>query len=171
MPKNTQFWIQHLNLKQHPEGGYFREVYKSDEFIQKKGLPDRYSSFRSFSTSIYFLLESKNFSAFHRIKSDETWHFYQGSPLSIYIILKNGKLITVNLGQNPDNKELFQFTIPKGSWFAATPILSKSYSLMGCTVAPGFDFDDFEMGKKSKLLLLYPQHSRLINLYTLPDSQ
>jgi hypothetical protein len=169
MPKDAQYWIQHLKLTQHPEGGYFREVYRSDEFIQKKGLPERYSSFRSFSTSIYFLLESKSFSAFHRIKSDETWHFYQGSPLSIYIILKNGKLITVNLGQNPDNKELFQFTIPKGFWFAATPMLSKSYSLLGCTVAPGFDFDDFEMGKKSKLLFLFPQHSRLINLYSLPD--
>jgi len=169
MPKSAQFWIKHLKLKQHPEGGYFREVYRSDEFIQKKGLPERYSSFRSFSTSIYFLLESKSFSAFHRIKSDETWHFYKGSPLSIYIILQNGKLITVNIGQNSDHKELFQFTIPKGSWFAATPILSRSFSLLGCTVAPGFDFDDFEMGKKSELLKKYPQHTKLINEFSIQD--
>ena len=126
MQNTAQFWIQHLKLTQHPEGGYFREVYRSDEIIHKKGLPERYSSFRSFSTSIYFLLESNKFSAFHRIKSDETWHFYKGSPLLLYIILSNGKLITVRLGQNPENKELFQFTIPKGSWFAAT--CSRLYS-------------------------------------------
>lgn len=167
MPRNAQFWIRHLNLLKHPEGGYFREVYRSDEFVQKKGLPVRYSSFRSFSTSIYFLLKSNQFSAFHRIKSDETWHFYEGSPLVIYIILQNGKLISVNLGQNPENKEIFQFTIPKGSWFAAHPVYADTFSLIGCTVAPGFDFDDFEMGKKSELLLKFPKHASIINQFSI----
>lgn len=167
MPKNAQFWIKHLKLAQHPEGGYYREVYRSDEIVNKKGLPNRYSSFRSFSTSIYFLLESNRFSAFHRIKSDETWHFYEGSPLLLYIILTNGKLITVRLGQNPENKELFQFTVPKGSWFAAHPNSPDSFSLLGCTVAPGFDFDDFEMGEKTYLLKKFPSCSELINRFTI----
>jgi predicted cupin superfamily sugar epimerase len=167
MPKTAQFWIQHLKLTKHPEGGYFREVYRSDEFINKKGLPQRYSSFRSFSTSIYFLLESHTFSAFHRIKSDETWHFYQGAPLMLHIILPMGNLITVRLGNNPDNKELFQLTVPKGSWFAAYPDSPSSFTLLGCTVAPGFDFDDFELGKKSELLKKFPQHGSLINQFSI----
>jgi len=165
MPHTANFWIEKLKLSRHPEGGYFREVYRSDEFIQKKGLPGRYSSFRSFSTSIYFLLKSGEISAFHRLKSDETWHFYEGSPLMLYIILMNGKLIEVKLGANLENKEVFQFTIPKGSWFASKPLLSNSFSLLGCTVAPGFDFDDFEMGKREQMLKAYPQYSKLIINY------
>ncbi|MEZ5198660.1 MAG: cupin domain-containing protein [Bacteroidales bacterium] len=89
---NAQNWIDHLKLQKHPEGGYFREVYRSQEFMHKKGLPNRYNSFRNFSTSIYFLLESNDISAFHRLKSDEIWHFYEGSPISIYFIIPSGKL-------------------------------------------------------------------------------
>ncbi|MCD4698671.1 MAG: cupin domain-containing protein [Bacteroidales bacterium] len=167
MRKTAEYWINHLGLKQHPEGGYFREVYRAGEFIQKKGLPSRYSSFRSFSTSIYFLLKGHEFSAFHRIKSDETWHFYEGEALVIYIILPDGKLATVRLGQNPDKKEIFQFTIPKGAWFAAKPETTGTFSLVGCTVAPGFDFDDFELGEKKKLIKLFPQHKVLIGKFTI----
>lgn len=169
MPESASYWINHLDLKQHPEGGFFREAYRSREFVQKKGLPDRYSSFRSFSTSIYYLLKSGEFSAFHRLKSDEVWHFYQGSALTLYIIGLNGNLITVKLGQQPENKELFQFTIPRGAWFAARPENSNSYSLLGCTVAPGFDFDDFEIGSREALTRLYPRHQQLIRDFTRPE--
>jgi len=168
MPDSAQFWIQHLDLTQHPEGGYYREIYRSGEFIKKKGLPGRYSSFRPFSTSIYYLLKSNQFSALHRLKSDEIWHFYNGSPLNLYIIISNGKLLTVRLGQNPANKELFQFIIPKGSWFAATPATKNSFSLLGCTVSPGFDFDDFELGKQELLLRAFPQHHQLIRKFSNP---
>ena len=167
MPDTAAYWINHLKLQEHPEGGFFREVYRSGEFIQKKGLPGRYSSFRSFSTSIYFLLKGTQFSAFHRLKSDEIWHFYTGCPLILYIILGNGKLLTVNLGRDPSREELLQFAIPKGSWFAARPADNNSYSLLGCTVAPGFDFDDFEMGGMENLTSRYPQHRKLIATLTI----
>jgi len=116
---SASFWIKHLSLTKHPEGGWFREVYRSCEIISKKGLPARYSGFRNFSTSIYYLLESREFSAFHRIASDEIWHFYKGSPLSIYIINPSGNMMRVVLGSDPTQNQLFQFTIPKGHWFAA----------------------------------------------------
>jgi predicted cupin superfamily sugar epimerase len=167
MPPSANYWIEHLGLEQHPEGGFFREVYQSGEFIQKKGLPGRYSSFRPFSTSIYFLLKSDQFSAFHRLKSDEIWHFYTGSPLILCMLLQNGKSMTVNLGNDPLKKELFQFAIPKGIWFAARPALKDSYSLLGCTVAPGFDVDDFELGSKAHLLRLFPQHKDLISEFSI----
>ena len=167
MLQSASYWINHLKLQEHPEGGYYREVYRSGEFIQKKGLPNRYSSFRSFSTSIYFLLKGNQFSAFHRLKSDEIWHFYTGSPLILYIILNAGKLLTVNLGNDPTNKEVLQFAIPKGAWFASRPSRKNSFSLLGCTVAPGFDFDDFEMGRQEELLQYFPQHSQLIKDLTI----
>lgn len=163
MMYNAGYWIDKLELSKHPEGGYFREVYRSGEIISKKGLPGRYTSFRSFSTSIYFLLESDEFSAFHRLKSDETWHFYAGSALAIYIIDPRGKLGHVLLGSDAGKGQVFQFTVPKGHWFASAVNESRSYSLLGCTVAPGFDFEDFEMGIKSKLIKRFPQHQRLID--------
>lgn len=166
MPASASYWIEQLNLQSHPEGGHFREVYRSREYIQKKGLPDRYSSFRSFSTSIYFLLKSNEFSAFHRLKSDEVWHFYQGSPLTLHVIGQNGKLLTVSLGPDLAANQLFQFTVPKGSWFAGRCEHVNSYSLLGCTVAPGFDFDDFEMANGEELSLRFPQHRQLIRAFT-----
>lgn len=166
MTKNAKYWIDHLKLQQHPEGGNFREVYRSHEFIHKKSLPNRYSSFRNFSTSIYFLLESHNFSAFHRLKSDEIWHFYEGSPITIFYIFPNGDFGRMVLGRSPEKGQVFQALIPKGCWFAAKVDELHSYSLVGCTVSPGFDFDDFEMGKRNKLIKLFPQHSQIIRELT-----
>lgn len=165
MPENAKYWIDLLKLKKHPEGGYYRENYRSEEIIHKKNLPDRYSGFRNFSTSIYFLLESHEFSAFHRIKSDEIWHFYAGSPLTIISINGNGQLTESNLGNNPENGEVFQHTIPKGNWFMARVNGAGSFSLAGCTVAPGFDFDDFELGKKDELIRKFPGHAQLLRTY------
>lgn len=167
MSNTADFWIDHLSLGKHPEGGYFKEVYRAGEFIQKKGLPQRYSSFRSFSTSIYFLLKGEEFSAFHRIKSDEVWHFYEGAPLIIYILIPDGKSIQVRLGRNPEKNETLQFVIPKGAWFAAQPLEKNSYSLVGCTVAPGFDFDDFELGSREVLTRTFPKYEKLISQFTI----
>jgi len=166
MARTAQYWIDKLKLEEHPEGGLFREVYKSNEFINKKSLPNRYTSFRSFSTSIYFLLQSHEFSAFHRLKSDEIWHFYEGSTITIYIILPDGKLKKAVLGQNPEKNEFYQFIIPKGCWFAAKVHSPNSYSLIGCTVSPGYDYDDFELGKREDLLKHFPQHSAIIKQYS-----
>jgi predicted cupin superfamily sugar epimerase len=165
MIRTAPYWIDKLQLTKHPEGGYYREVYRSDEFVHKKNLPDRYSSFRSFSTSIYFLLESHEFSAFHRLKSDEIWHFYEGSAITILMIDQHGEFRKIILGRNQEKDEVFQAIIPKGCWFAAYVKDHPSFALVGCTVAPGFDFEDFEMGKKEELYKLFPELSAVINQF------
>ena len=123
--------IKILCLQKHPEGGYFREVYRSDEIIDKNALSERFNGSRNISTSIYFLLKSGDKSDFHRIKSDEIWHFYSGSSLTIYIINKEGNLNKVKLGCDPSNDELFQYTVPKECWFAAEVNEQDSYALVG----------------------------------------
>jgi uncharacterized protein len=165
MIHSAQYWINKLQLLKHPEGGYYREVYRSNDFVHKKNLPDRYSSFRSFSTSIYFLLESSEFSSFHRLKSDEIWHFYEGSAISIMIIFPDGGFRKTVLGINPEENQVYQAVIPQGCWFAAHVKDSDSFSLVGCTVSPGFDFEDFEIGRKNILISLYPKYTRIIKQY------
>ncbi len=150
--KIASYWIENLQLLKHPEGGYYKEVYRSEELIKKGNLPERFGDDRCFSTSIYFLLQNNDFSAFHRIKSDETWHFYQGTSLTLYWISLDGVLESYLLGDNPENNESLQITIPKNTWFAAQINDKTSYTLCGCTVAPGFDFADFELGKKMSFL-------------------
>lgn len=142
---NADELIKSFNLLPHPEGGWYSENYKSSEYILKNALPDRFNGNRSISTAIYFLLEEGNFSAFHRIKSDECWHFYAGDPLEIYVIQANGSLNIVTLGSNIKEGELFQYVVPANCWFASRPAQNSKFSFVGCTVAPGFDFDDFEM--------------------------
>lgn len=163
--ENAAYWINRLQLVRHPEGGYFREIYRSSEIVNKKHLPDRYSGFRNFSTSIYFLLESHEFSAFHRIKSDETWHFYTGAALDLITINPSGVLSEYKLGRNSEHGEVFQLTITKGIWFMARVGKADSFSLAGCTVAPGFDFDDFELARKDDLLKKFPQHESFISRF------
>ncbi len=162
-PKAIKY-IKQLHLKKHPEGGYFREIYRSGEIILPAHLPKRYKTSRNFSTSIYFLLEGKQFSAFHLLKSDELWHFYDGSSILVYIINPNGELTVKKLGRNKDFE--LQLTIDKQNWFAAEVENKKSFSIFGCTVAPGFEFDDFELGKRAELLKKFPHHKILINRLT-----
>jgi predicted cupin superfamily sugar epimerase len=164
--QTKEYWIQKLNLQKHPEGGYFSEVYRSEEEIKREHLPSRYSGARNHSTSIYFLLTSDEFSAFHRIKSDETWHFYSGQPVTIHLINEKGNYRSVKLGSNPENGEVFQFTIPRGTWFAASVEEKDSYALVGCTVAPGFHFDDFELGDREVLLRMFPEHEKVIKEFS-----
>ena len=162
----SENWINKLNLTPHPEGGYFKEIYRSAEFIKADGLPSRYNSDRTFGTSIYFLLEGNQFSTFHKLKSDETWHFYDGCAITIYLINPDGRLSTVTLGKSLDASTVLQFTIPQNTWFAAKPNINNSFSLVGCSVYPGFDFEDFEMGKQSELIRMFPKHETLIKQFT-----
>ena len=163
--QTAQHWIEKLGLEKHPEGGYFKEVYRAVEIIPKHGLHERYSGERNHATSIYFLLTSNEFSAFHRIKSDEIWHFYAGSYITIHMIDENGKYSALKLGSNPENGEVFQYTIPHGTWFAASVDEPDSFALVGCTVAPGFHYDDFELGEKEELIKLFPKHERVIRKF------
>lgn len=164
--KNAEYYIKKLGLQKHPEGGWFKEIYRSDEKIKNEHLPERYSGSRHHSTSIYFLLTSDTFSAFHRIKSDELWHFYNGSPLTVYMIDEAGNYSEIILGSNLDAGEVYQCIIPKGVWFGAKVNAPDSFCLVGCTVAPGFHFDDFELGKREALISKFPESAELITLLT-----
>ncbi len=161
-----EYWIERLNLQQHPEGGYFREIYRSAGTISQNCLPDEYEGNRNYATSIYFLLGHEDISAFHRLASDEIWYYHSGEPLNIYILDKQGNIETRKLGPNPDEDEEFQVIIQAGSIFGAKVNSGKDYTLMGCVVAPGFDFVDFELMKCKELLELFPQHEEIIKLLT-----
>jgi len=162
----ADFYIEKLKLIPHPEGGYFREVYRSEESIYQEALPKRYSGNRSFSTSIYFLLKGEQISHLHKLKSDEAWHFYDGSSIRLIIINGDRKLSEIILGREIEKGELLQYIINKSQWFCAEVVDKKSFSLIGCTVSPGFDFSDFELGKRESLVKLFPECKGLIYKFT-----
>jgi uncharacterized protein len=167
--EQAKYCIEKLNLRQHPEDGFFIETYKSEKHVN---LPE-YDGPRHACTAIYYLLTGDQFSSFHRIKSDEIWHFYAGSSLSLHIIEGQGndsKLNEFRLGSNIDNKETLQAIIKAGCWFAASIDDHNSYCLVGCTVSPGFDYRDWELGELQSLIRLYPQYKSIIEKYTRPIS-
>jgi hypothetical protein len=159
-------WIEKLQLAPHPEGGYFRQTYKSEVMIQQEALPAGFSGARAASTAIYFLLEGENFSALHRLQSDELWHFYAGGPLWVHVIDVAGNYSRIDLGGDPAGGQVLQAVVPAGNWFASHVADWSSFALVGCTVAPGFDFQDFEMGNRKELAARYPQHQYLIERLT-----
>ncbi len=154
--------VKHFDMLPHPEGGYYKETYRSNELIARNALPQRFVGDRNFSTAIYFLLEKGNFSGFHKIQSDECWHFYAGQTLLIYVLHNNGELQIITLGNNIMNGEVFQAEVPAGCWFASEPAPNSEFSFVGCTVAPGFDFADFELAKAKELIKDFSQHNVLI---------
>jgi len=166
MRPDASYWIKKLQLTQHVEGGAFRETYRSELTIPRTVLPLFFQGDRNASTTIYFLLASGQFSAFHRIAADEVWHFYFGDPLLVHEINHNGRLVTHLLGTNPEKGESFQTVIKAGSWFASVPAPGSEYALVGCTVAPGFDFEDFELADRATLSQQYPEHTELIKSLT-----
>jgi len=158
----TNQLIQKYNLEPHSEGGWYKQTYKSNEEIGADALPERFGASRAFSTAIYFLLEKGNFSAFHRIKSDECWHFYAGDPLLIYIIEQTGRLKVISLGSDHEKGQSFQYVVPANCWFASRPAPGSEYCFVGCTVSPGFEFEDFELADATELSVMYPQHKSII---------
>ncbi|NTS75428.1 cupin domain-containing protein [Catenovulum sp. SM1970] len=166
----AQDYIDQLQLLEHPEGGYFKEVYRAEGEIYDESLPEGCEDSRSYSTSIYFLLKTGQFSAFHKINQDEGWHFYAGDSLIIHMISPSGEYSYVTVGQDIFAAETFQYFVPAGYYFAAeladkdiNPANQTSgYSLVGCTVAPGFDFADFVMPSKAELMVQFPQHKQII---------
>jgi uncharacterized protein len=151
--------IKRLRLKKHPEGGYFKETYAADIIVNVVG----YDKPRYISTAIYYMLVGDQFSALHRVKSDELWHHYSGGSLMLYAI-NNGKLSKVKMGKS--RGEALQVVIKANTWFAASLNDKKSYCLLGCTVSPGFDYRDWELGKRHELIKRYPQHRAIIERYT-----
>ena len=162
---DSEFFIREYGMNVHPEGGYYVESYRSHETIPQTGLPKRFNGDRSFCSEIHFLLIGNVFSAFHRIKSDETWHFYYGHPLELIIIHQDGRLQTVLMGGGPFHPSYFQFTVPQGAWFASRCTNEHGFSFAGCTVAPGFDFNDFELAVPDELSNEFPAHEKLIRQF------
>lgn len=158
--------IDILKLQPHPEGGFFKETYRSEEFISATCLPKVFGGNRNYSTCIYFLLRSEDFSAFHKINQDEAWHFYEGSPIRLVMISPEGILSEIMIGRDIIVGEVPQFIVPKNYWFAAKVILPDTFALVGCTVAPGFDFADFTLPKREELINLFPMHQELIIEFT-----
>lgn len=148
--------VETYNLLPHPEGGYYKETYRSDELISTN------SESRNCSTAIYFLIEEGNFSALHRIKSDEIWHFYEGDALEVIEIDLQGKLIITQVGRDIKNGQTYQYTVKAGHWFGSRVLSGGQFSFVGCTVSPGFDFKDFVMAQRVELTNQYPQHAKII---------
>lgn len=166
-------WIERLGLEAHPEGGFFRETYRSAASLGPCCLGAGYTDRRSVSTAIYFLLRGDQASRFHRIRSDEVWHHYAGGGLTLHLLLDPAAAAamgdggtdgyrSLRLGSDPAGGALPQAVVPAGAWFGATVDDAAAFALVGCTVAPGFDFRDFEMARREDLLRSHPRHGELI---------
>ncbi|KAA1005066.1 cupin domain-containing protein [Paraburkholderia panacisoli] len=152
--------IRRFNLKPHPEGGFFSETYRSPQRVVRD---DGSVQNRSASTAIYYLLCDGAHSAWHRIRSDEVWHFYAGEPLHVHVLDEHGTLVTHKLGNTVTHPEaVFQAVVPAGLWFAAECADPAAFALVGCTVAPGFEFSEFELADLDALTAEYPQHAESI---------
>jgi predicted cupin superfamily sugar epimerase len=155
--QDAAYWIDRLNLQPHPEGGYYAEVFRSEEVVIRSGE----TAIKQACTSIYYLLEGEDFSGFHRIGSDEIWYFHKGVPLLIHVIDENGNHIAHELS-DADTGSL-SIVVPAGLWFASEIPSGSGFALVSCAVAPGFDFAEFEMAKKEELIAQYLQPAALLN--------
>lgn len=164
-PSTAAAWVRALDLRPHPEGGWYRETYRAAEGVEAAHLPPRFGGRRAFSTAIYFLLERGQVSRLHRIKSDELWHLYAGGPLTIAVLHPDGSLAELGLGVDVARGHAPQVVVPAGCWFGAW-LGGAAYALVGCTVAPGFDFADFELADRATLLRAFPQHRAVIERLT-----
>jgi predicted cupin superfamily sugar epimerase len=162
MKPTAQTYIQALKMQAHPEGGFYKETYRSDHLMHVTKTGDGTVVQRSVSTGIYFLMEQGNFSAFHKISSDEMWHFYAGQALEILELKSWGELLCTRLGPDILRGDVHQYVVQANTWFASRVADGSAFSLVGCTVAPGFDFADFCLASREVLLADFPQHGRII---------
>jgi len=159
--KTRDYWIKTLGLEDHPEGGYFKETYRSAEIVLNRNGKERAAS-----TGIYFLITQEAFSAFHKIESDEMWHYHAGDALEVIMIHENGEVEVLNVGPDIEKGQRLQAVVPAGCWFGSRVVEGGDYSLVGCTVAPGFDFEDFVLANRVELTNEFPQHADLIESLT-----
>ncbi len=161
---NAQSIVAALQLQSHPEGGYYKEIYRSPETIPLSAVASPYAAERSVVTSIYFLLQNEDTSPYHRLLSDELWFYHAGNPVDVYFLIEGKGLSSVRLGPLPLPQQIL---IPKNTWFAAQPLDGTAdFCLVSCVVAPGFQFDDFELAEQDYLLSAFPAHSEHIIAYT-----
>jgi len=161
LPKASEL-IEKLKLIPHPEGGFYREFYRSDHLLTEKELPEGYQNTRNLGSIIYYMLKSDDVSAYHKLRSDEIWHFHAGSPFILHLIDNDGNHKKIHLGNSIHLGEVPCFVIPAGFYFGAEVSEENSYALASCTVLPGFSFDDFEMPTADKLMSIFPHLEREI---------
>jgi predicted cupin superfamily sugar epimerase len=157
--------VERFGLIPHPEGGFFREVYRAALMVEHPGLPAGENRRRRTSTLIYFLLYDRQFSAFHRVRwTDELWHLYAGGPLQLHVINEDGayrqSVLTDPLHGEPTA------LVRAGDWQAARLAPGANWAFGGCTVAPGFEYDDFQMPPRAELLERFGQHAPIIRELT-----
>jgi predicted cupin superfamily sugar epimerase len=165
---DAQTWIDRLDLSPHPEGGYYRETYRADLSLPAAALPERFDGARDAAALIYFLLPAGAFSALHRIRQDEAWHFYAGAPIALHQIRPDGTHEAVVLGRAVEEGQRLHTVVPAGTWFGATVGDGAEFALAGCTTAPAFDFADFALADRAALTAQHPQHRALIERLTRP---
>lgn len=166
---NANVLVESLGLLPHPEGGFYKETYRAPDVLPSAALAGlgagRFAGDRAASTAIYFLLREGEYSALHRIASDEVWHFYAGSPLTIVVLHADGRREDLLLGLDFAHGAAPQQVVPAGAWFGSY-VTGGGFALVGCTVAPGFDFEDFELGTRSDLLEKFPDHAEVVRALT-----
>lgn len=159
--------IAKFNLVAHPkEGGYFTETYRSVEKFDEEKLPCRYESERNVSTAIYYLLTEHSISLMHRLKSDEVFHFYLGDEMEMLHLFEDGTSQTVRFGDDIKSGALPQVVVPRNVWQGARLKPGGRFALIGCTVAPGFDYQDYEHGQRGDLIQRFPKQKDLIEALT-----
>lgn len=164
---NAQEVIDILNLEPlYDEGGYYHEIYRSAESLPTEALPGRYGSSRCFSTSIYYLITKDSFSAFHRLKSDEVFHFYLGDPVTMVQIQPGGDFQRITLGNDLRAGHNPQCVVPKGIWQGLYLEGEGEFALLGTTVSPGFEFEDFDLADAQTLLEQFPDEAEIIRKLT-----
>ncbi len=157
----------HLNLAPHPrEGGYFVQTWKSEEMIPRSALDPRYSGPRAAGTAIYYLLEPGTFSEMHRLASDEVFHFYLGDPVEMLQLWPDRSSRRVMLGHDLAAGMNVQTVVPENIWQGSRLVSGGRFALLGCTVSPGFDYEDYEAGGGEELIRHWPQERELIRLLT-----
>ena len=160
MSPDAEHWTRALGLAAHPEGGWFREVYRSPERIGREGLPGRFAGVRSLATSILYLLAAGERSCFHRLRADELWCHHAGGAMHLHLLGPGGARTLVVGGATP------QAIVPHDTWFAAEPEPGAAFALVGCFVSPGFEYEDFELAGRDALLAEYPGERALVTRFT-----
>jgi predicted cupin superfamily sugar epimerase len=168
--RGADFWIRRLRLEPHPEGGHFRESYRAGESLAPGALPPRFTGARATGTAIFYLLRAGERSRLHRLHADEVWHFYDGGPLVLHLFGPGGGYESQVLGRDVERGERLQIVVPHGVWFGGEPAPGSAFSLAGCTVAPGFDYRDFQLGRRDALIASFPAHRALIEHMTDPHA-
>ena len=166
--QKAEFWIEKLNLSPHPEGGFYRETYRSGEsyaFTETS----LFKSPRSYATAIYYLLRDTGCSKLHKINSDELWFFHAGDPLTVHVFPEAGDPFSLIFGNSPEDNQVLQALVPAGAWFGSClddDTAAYHYALVSCVVAPGFEFSDFAFADRDSLQQKFPLHADIIQRLT-----